>query len=210
MAAVRMLCWLGVMSLIGSCALFRPFPFGSPSISSMGRPSPILFESPVEPMAMPATFSPPYPANLNLESSMLRPEDFPFMRTLYVLRTEIREPTSHGLELRYPVEEDRYHPFIKGFVVELRLFQDIHLAWEAYARRLSSSEDSFRLIQTAADEARWRIRPSEESRSGKIWSHEVVFWKGNLVGYLLVKWSDPLTEDFMRERVNRIFERLGR
>ncbi len=132
------------------------------------------------------------------------------MRTLYVLRTEIREPTIRGLELRYPVEEDRYHPFIKGFVVELRLFQDIRLAWEAYARRLSSSEGSFRLIQTAADEARWRIRLSEESRSGKIWSHEVVFWKGNLVGYLLVKWSDPLTEDFMRERVNLILERLGR
>jgi len=159
---------------------------------------------------MPAFHSPPYPLDLDLESAALRPDDFPFMRVLYVIRTEISDGNSRGIELRYPVEEDRFHPFIRGFSIELRLFREVPGAWEAYLRRWRPSEDGSRPLITSADMARLRIRPSPGPRGERIWVHEVAFWRGNLTGYLLVKWSDPIDDRFLQERVEQILRRVGR
>ncbi|MDT7947525.1 MAG: hypothetical protein RQ897_04160 [Thermoflexus sp.] len=113
------------------------------------------------------------------------------------------------MELRYPSDEDRFHPFVKGFAVELRLFAEVRGAQEAYGRRAAQIGGS-PLSSTGADEAQWGIRSSEERPGEIVWMHEVVFRKGNLVGYLLVKWSERLEEGFLRERVDRILERLRR
>jgi hypothetical protein len=211
MLSFRVLCLSGIIILVltGSCAQMRSVSSRFSQVSSLSSPL-LQSNSPIEPPVTPTVFSSPYPIDTNLEAIALKPADLPFIHPLYVLRTEIREPAMRGIELRYPAEEDRYHPFIKGFAVELRLFQDIHLAWETYERRLSPLERPYRTLQTMADEARWRLYTSEGPHGETIWIHEVAFWKGNLVGYLLIKWSEPLTEEFLQERVNLILQRMGR
>ncbi len=209
MPRFRALCWLGIIGLIGGCARARmPSPVApAPALYSPMHPESV---SPLPPPPMSVTPSTLYPMDANLEAAALRPPDFPFMRALYEIRTEIHDETSRGLELRYPAEEDRFHPFIKGFAVELRLFQDARQAWDRYTQRLAAWGGSYRALSTSADSAYLRMQPSAESPGREIWVHEVTFLRGNLVGYLVVKWSEPLDPRFFQERVDLILKRLGR
>jgi len=199
------------MRRIGAVVLAVLMVSGGGCVRRSPPPSPLSPVSPISPLPMQRSASSfiLYPLDLDLDTAALGPSDFPFIPVRYTLRTELQDARSRGVELRYPSDEDRFHPFVKGFAVELRLFAEAGGAQEAYGRRAAQIGGS-PLSSTAADEAQWGIRSSEERPGEIVWVHEVVFRKGNLVGYLLVKWSERLEEGFLRERVDRILERVRR
>lgn len=208
MALYRVLALFWAMAAIGSCARN---PLASPTRFSASPLSPIEVHVSISPLPMPDIHSPVlYSMDTDLEAVALRPEDFPFMKALYVLRTEIQDSLSHGVELRYPAQEDRFHPFVKGWAVELRVFLDARSAWEAYTRRVSGLAGSSQPLVTSADTAQLNVYTSLGPGSETVWVQEVVFWRGNLLGYLIVKWSEPLDKRFFEERINLILQRLGR
>ncbi|WP_376791071.1 hypothetical protein [Thermoflexus sp.] len=199
--------WLGVVGLLVGCARVRP---PSSMVSATVPLSPVYEESPIVPPPIPITPSTIYPMEVDLEAATLRPSDFPFMRVLYTIRTEISNSISRGVEWRYPIEEDRYHPFIKGIVVRLQVFQEARLALEQYAQRLATGGDSWRALSTPADSAYLKVRPATGPTGEGIWVHEMIFMRGNLVGYLQVRWSERLDPRFFQERVDLILRRMGR
>ncbi|MCS7251516.1 MAG: hypothetical protein RMK32_02935 [Anaerolineae bacterium] len=203
--------WVMTVIISVSCASRLSLSPVSSSASSLSPLSPVKDSVSVSPLSLPDVRSPTiYRIDANLEAAAPRPEDFPFMRALYALRTEIQDSMSRGIELRYPAQEDRFRPFIKGWAVELRIFFDVNSAREAYIDRLHSLEGSLQSLVTSADQAYLSVRASAEPGDEKIWVQEAAFWKGNLVGYLLVKWSELLDKQFFEERISLIVQRLER
>jgi len=206
MPSSRILYWFGIVGIVVGCARVRLL---SPMVSPTVPPSPIDRGSPIAPPPILITPSIVYPVDVDLEAATLQPSDFPF-RVLYTIRTEISSSLSRGMEWRYPIEEDRYHPFIKGVVIRLQLFQDALLALDQYGKHLALGGDSWQALSTSADSAYLRIQSSTGPTGEGIWVHEMSFVRGNLVGYLQVRWSERLAPRFFQEWVDLILKRMER